>query len=106
MATSQICSSCLEHFDLARLDLMEGIRKLKRQALEDAIRDDYGDVAIQKLRNDLQRYERTTASEYEMVFLVHGTRANRLRSSSPHDRCCLYGIWTGGRALSRTSANP
>lgn len=64
MDTSKICSSCLEHFDFARPDLMEGIRKLKRQALEDAIRGDYGDVEIQKLRNDLQRYERTNASGY------------------------------------------
>ncbi|VUC27695.1 unnamed protein product [Clonostachys rosea] len=64
MDTSKICSSCLEHFDFARPDLVEGIRKLKRQALEDATRDDYGDVDIQKLRDDLQRYERITASEY------------------------------------------
>ncbi|KAF4446333.1 HET-domain-containing protein, partial [Fusarium austroafricanum] len=57
-----ICNSCLEHFEFGRPDLMDGIRRLKRQALEDAIRDDYSDVDIQKLRNDLQRYESTDAS--------------------------------------------
>jgi hypothetical protein len=48
---------------LQRLDLVEGIKNLKRQALEDAIGDDYSDVDIQKLRDNLQIYERATASK-------------------------------------------
>lgn len=65
MDTSHICSSCLEHFDFARPDLVEGIRKLKRQAVEDAIRDDYSDTDIQNLQGDLQRYKDATKSEHE-----------------------------------------
>ena len=61
MNTSKICTSCWEHFDFTRSDLVAGIRKLKRQAVEDAIRDDYSDADIQILQNDLQRYEDAAA---------------------------------------------
>jgi hypothetical protein len=63
METSKICSTCLEHFEFARADLVEGIKKLKQRAIEDAIRDNFSDVDIQRLRDDLQRYEVATSSK-------------------------------------------
>jgi hypothetical protein len=60
MNGSTICGSCLEHFEFARPDLVRELRALKRQAIEDAIREGYVDADVQILRGDLQRYKNAT----------------------------------------------
>lgn len=63
---ADLCSTCLEHFSFTRPDLVDGVKKLKQEAIIDAISGGHHDEAVQSLQDDLQRYERAVLLRSEI----------------------------------------
>lgn len=97
MDKTTICSFCQDHFSFARPDLVEGVRKLKQNAVGDAINRNYSDADIQNLRNELQKYESAIIPQPGTNVPYPWCPDQSVQVSLPTRR--MLGVWNHGEHL-------
>jgi hypothetical protein len=87
------CGPCGEHFGFRTPDMVDGIKKLKQDAIDEALRNRKGRTVIRSLRRDLERFARGFPAQPNDLIQVPWNVGQNGENQRIADRLTV-GVWT------------